>query len=142
MLNISSVDIDDPNAIIKYIWAGTNNVASTPTYYEGVQDTSASVETSRGEGAEMRCDVGYDPHDDGILWGIGYLDSDGGIETLYLGGWAPGDRETAEREIAGIVTTMNGGTVAEWQPSPEQAAQIAAIQQRNTEYMAALEGKK
>lgn len=134
--NITYINTDDPNAIASHVWTHTPAEA-TQTRYEGIDGQTTTVAVG-----EMEFAVGYDPREDGILWAINTIDSDGTREPLYFGGWAPGDRETAEREIAGIITTMNGGTVTEWQPSPEQAAQIAAIQQRNTEYMAALEGKK
>lgn len=130
MQNISNLDIDDPNAIVKFISACTDG-ADQPTYYQGVEGTNACVETET-----LLCEVGYDPHEDGILWVIGSVERDDSM--LYSGGWAPGDRETAEREIIGIITTMNGGTVAEWQPSPEEQALIAAIKQRNAEYIASL----
>lgn len=113
--NIKYIDTDDPNTIAGHIWTHTPAEA-TRTHYEGIQDQAATV-TVGG----MEFSVGYDPHEDGILWAINYLDSDGSREPLYLGGWAPGDTETAAREIAGIITTMNGGTVDAWQPTADDA---------------------
>jgi len=103
-----TINIDDPNAIAGHIWSAVlaefdphkNNAART--YYEGVQDQCATVTV---DGLEFA--VGFDPREDGILWSINYLDSDGTRDMIKSGGWAPGDKVTAEREIASILYTIN-----------------------------------
>lgn len=108
-LNLHTVDIDDPNKVVNYIWAGTNNVAGYPTLYEGVEGTCASVSTGRDTG-NLRLEIGYDPHEDGLLWCIaGDTFGDGSqYDVLHSGGWAPGDRATAEAEISHALSVMNG----------------------------------
>lgn len=106
-----TINIDDPNAIAGHIWSAVlaefdpHKNEAARTYYEGVQNQCATVTV---DGLEFS--VGYDPNEDGILWAINHLDSDGTREMLYNGGWAPGDTETARYEIADIIYTMNGNT--------------------------------
>lgn len=104
-MNITDINTDDPNAIAGHIWEHTPDNAER-TYYEGVQDQCATVTVGQLEFA-----VGYDPGDeDGITWAINLIE-DGTRDGLYYGGWAPGDTETADEEITGIITVLNGGEV-------------------------------
>lgn len=99
-MNIT-INTDDPNAIAGHIWANTPDNAER-TRYRGVEGQSATVTVGT-----LELSVGYSPHEDGILWVINYLDSDGTRDIIKSGGWAPGDNVTAEREIASILYTLN-----------------------------------
>lgn len=109
-----TINTDDPNAIAGHIWSAVlaefdpYKNAAARTYYEGIQNQCATVTVDR-----LEFSVGYDPNEDGILWAINYLDSDGTREMLHNGGWAPGDEDTAQQELAQIVTVMNSNTTGE-----------------------------
>lgn len=108
-MNITDIDISDLNAIVGHVWEHSPANADRE-YYQEVTNTCAAVTVGALEFA-----VGYDPNEEGILWAINHLDSDGSRDGLYYGGWAPEDTQTAQEELAGVITILNGGTVKAWE---------------------------
>ena len=102
--SVRFIDIDDPNAVAGHVWTHAPDTAERTTY-QGVEGECATV-TVGG----LQFAVGFDPSEDGILWAVNADTGDGSqFEQIGMGGWAPGDRGTAESEIGAVLEMLNGG---------------------------------
>jgi hypothetical protein len=102
--DIRWIDIDDPNHVAGHVWSRTPDSAER-TFYQGVEGECATV-TVNG----LRFAIGFDPHGDGMLWTISSTDTSIPLnqwDAVSAGGWATGDRRTADAEIADIINTLN-----------------------------------
>lgn len=115
-----TINLDNPQAVADYIRSSLEQTAPGRTRLERDESSTSEVwrlwlslihdDTHGGfTSQEFRVEIGFDPYEDGILWDInGDTFGDGTQwDMIQNGGWAPGDKDTAEAEIAGIICTLN-----------------------------------
>lgn len=101
----ASIDIDDPRAIAGHIWAELPDAA---TYGRAEKYAPVAVLGTEWcvEHGPSRFYIGPDPREDGLCWAL-WRRQDGDWEPAEIvGGWAPGDRETADAEIAQVIAEL------------------------------------
>lgn len=95
------MDIDNPRDIAHHIYMSVPDAQ----WHDARCDTMGDVPTVTARG--YACEIGDDPNYPGIVWAI--LTDDDERELAEFGGWATGDTDTANREIARIIAVLSGG---------------------------------